>query len=129
MVAELHGRHCTMSIAAPAPGVVLVRITGTDTGELGDEPFATLAPLLTEARTALFVDAREARGPSVDVGDAWAQWLARHRGRLQTTMLAGSPLVAATARFVRRFAEVDLRLTIDAEVFERALAEASTPRR
>jgi len=53
---------------AAALAVILITIEGTDVGELGEAPFHTLMPLLeTGGSVELFIDARNARGPSIDV--------------------------------------------------------------
>lgn len=125
---RLEAVHCTMTIGEPAPGVVLVTIEGTDIGDLGDAPFRALAPMFTsDRRVELFVDARRARGPSIDVSNDWALWLARHRhGLRHVSMLTASRFVQLTADFVRRFADLGERMRIytDPAVFEGALSNA-----
>jgi hypothetical protein len=134
--ARLEGRHCTMTIGAPEHGVVLVVIEGTDVGDLGSAPFAALDPLVDAAgrRVELFVDARAARGPSIDVSTEWALWLGKNRDRFRhVSMLTASRFVHVTADFVRRFAELGdlMRIYTDPSVFEgalsNALANARTP--
>ncbi|HLU66053.1 MAG TPA: hypothetical protein VKZ63_07245 [Kofleriaceae bacterium] len=125
---RLEGLHCTMTIDAPAPGVVLVVIEGTDVGDLGDAPFRALAPLCAGDRPIeLFIDARAARGPSIDVSNDWALWLARHRERLRhASMLTASRFVQLTADFVRSFADLGdlMRIYTEPAVFEGALSNA-----
>lgn len=128
---ELEGAHCTMRIERVATGVILLTITGRDAGELGDAPFRALDRLTEGAqRVAIFVDAREGSGATIDVSGAWAQWFTRNRARLTgVTMLTGSRLVSLTADFVRRFAALDdtMRVTGDAAAFEAALAAHRAP--
>lgn len=125
---RLEGVNGSMRIDEPAPGVVLVVIEGTDIGELGDAPFRVLAPLLEGDRPVeMFIDARDARGPSIDVSNDWALWLARHRDRLRhVSMLTANRFVQLTADFVRRFADLGdlMRLYTDPAVFEGALSNA-----
>jgi hypothetical protein len=125
---RLEGLHCAMLIKAPAPGVVVITIEGTDVGELGDAPFRALEPLLLAGgRTELFVDAQKARGPSIDVSGEWAQWLSRHRSRLlHVSMLTGSRFVQLSADFVRSFAGLGdiMRLYGDDRAFEGAVSNA-----
>lgn len=125
---RLEGLHCTMTIEAPAPGVVLVTIVGTDIGELGDAPFRALSQMCTgKRRLELFIDARRALGPSIDVSNDWALWLARHRSELRhASMLTASRFVQLTADFVRRFADLGdvMRLYTEPAVFEGALSNA-----
>ena len=75
----------------------------------------------------LFVDARGARGPSVDVSTEWALWLGSNRERLRhVSMLTASRFVHVTADFVRRFADLGdvMRIYTDPSVFEGALSNA-----
>jgi len=125
---RLEGVHCTITVDAPASSVVLVIIEGTDVGELGDAPFqAVEARLTSDRKVELFIDARRARGPSIDVSNEWAQWLARHRDALlHASMLTGNRLVGVTADFVRRFADLGdlMRIYDDPSVFDGALWDA-----
>jgi hypothetical protein len=125
---RLEAQHCTMTIEEPAPGVVVVVIEGTDIGDLGDAPFRILAPMIASDRQVeLFIDARRARGPSIDVSGDWALWLTRHRGELRhVSMLTANRFVQLTADFVRRFAELGERMRIYTEpaAFEGALSNA-----
>lgn len=125
---RLEGVHCTMSIEGPAPGVVLLTIEGTDVGDLGAAPFEALEPLLAGDRPVeLFIDARGARGVTIDVSNEWALWLSRQRQRLlHVSMLSASRFVQLTADFVRRFADLGerMRLYTEPAVFEGALSNA-----
>lgn len=125
---RLEGIHCTMVIKVPAPAVVVISIEGTDVGELGEAPFHALAPLFgAGTRIELFIDARNARGPSVDVSSEWARWLLAHRPRLlHVSMLTGSRFVQLSAALVRSFADLGetMRVYTDDRVFEGALSNA-----
>jgi hypothetical protein len=119
--------NCTMIIEELAPSVVLMVIEGIDVGQLGEAPFRTRAQLLADRRVELFIDARHARGPSMDVSGDWAVWLGRHRNELRhVSMLTGSRFVQLTADFVRRFAELGdvMRIYTDPSAFEDALSAA-----
>lgn len=125
---RLEGLHCAITIESPAPGVIVITIAGTDVGELGQRPFLALAPLLLQSdRTELFIDARRARGPSIDVSSDWAQWLSVNRAKLiHVSMLTASRFVQLSAGFVRTFADLEdlMRLYADDRVFEGALSNA-----
>lgn len=125
---RLEGLHCTMTIDAPAPGVVLLIIEGTDVGDLGGAPFEALEPLLDGDRPVeLFIDASRARGATIDVSNDWALWLARQKHRLlHASMLSSSRFVQLTADFVRRFAELGdlMRIYTDPAAFDGALSNA-----
>ncbi|HEY6725005.1 MAG TPA: hypothetical protein VI197_13300 [Polyangiaceae bacterium] len=125
---RLEGIHCSMVFRVPAPAVVVISIEGTDVGELGEAPFQTLMPLLIDdTRIELFIDARNARGPSVDVSSDWARWLLAHRAQLlHVSMLTGSRFVQLSAALVRSFADLGetMRVYTDDRVFEGALSNA-----
>jgi hypothetical protein len=72
----------------------------------------------------LFVDARAASGPSVDVSSRWAHWLREHEQRIdRLMMLPGSRFVELTAAFVRDFSGLHDRMQIvnDAATFDEVL--------
>jgi hypothetical protein len=119
------GVHCTMAISRPTERAIVIHIAGTDIGELGRRPFAAVDELLKlHTPVELFIDARDARGPSVDVSAQWAAWLREHRERFEhVNMLTRSRFVQLTADFVQRFAELGDRMRIftDASSFDAAL--------
>lgn len=118
-----------MEIERPAAGIVLLTISGSDTGELGDAAFQAIEPDFADGRQIeLFIDARETRAASMGVSEDWALWLRKHRtGLRQITMLTGSRLVQVTAEFVRRFNAMGdrMRITGDPGAFELALCLAA----
>ena len=122
------GVHCSIVLERPAESVILLRISGTDTGELGDAPMQGLNEWLgSGGPVKLFIDARAVRGASIDVSSEWASWLNEHRGDLESiTMLTGSKLIQITAEFVRRFAELNGKMWVctEAAVFDMALEQA-----
>jgi len=123
------GIHTWARIRELANAALLIRIGGRDVGELGERPMAALASMLPVDRTVeLFIDAREALGPSTDVSAAWAKWLAEHRLAFHRIhMLTGSPFVELTAGFVRKYAALEDRMRIytEAAVFDAARDAAS----
>jgi hypothetical protein len=125
---RFEGVHCTLEVSRPRDRVVVVTITGTDVGELGDVPFKELEPDLADARPLeLFIDTRDTRGASIGVSQDWAMWLQRNRERfVRVTMLPGSRYIQVTADFVRRFADLGdcMYITTDTRAFDSALAAA-----
>jgi hypothetical protein len=124
---ELQGLNTSLTVKRLGPAVVLVTIWGSDAGELGDRPFQALDAQLTKGSFSLFIDARKTKGASVDVSNAWARWLRKHRDDLaRIHMLTGSRYVQMTADFVRRFAELGdaMFLYTEATAFDEALARA-----
>jgi hypothetical protein len=122
------GVHCTLHIECVAPQVIVMTIAGSDIGEFGDAPMLALqAWLQPGSEIELYIDARAARGATVDVSSEWGRWLARNKSALhRVTMLTGSRFVQITAEFVRRFADLGgiMRICTEAAVFDEALSEA-----
>lgn len=133
-VVRFEGLHCTMEIRRPRRGLVLLGISGLDTGELGRAPFEELEADVGPGRSVeLFIDARHTRAASVQVSNDWALWLRRHQASFRRiTMLTGSRYIRMTASFVRRFNEMGdlMRITTDDAAFDDALrhAEQRCPR-
>jgi hypothetical protein len=122
------GLHSTMTLDRPRPHIVTLVIIGRDVGEHGDAPLRVLDDELCGGAFALFIDARDTRGASVDVSNIWAQWLRRNRDQLhEIHMLTGSRFVQLTADFVRRFAELGdtMRIYTDGAAFDEALQLAT----
>jgi hypothetical protein len=96
------GVHCAFVIERPAPAVLVLRISGTDVGELGDAPMRGLDDHLAGASPAVIH--RRTRDPR--------------------------RFIALTADFVRRFAELEgvMRIYTDSSAFDAALNEAAAPR-
>jgi hypothetical protein len=121
------GVHCTLVIRQPAESIVILTISGSDTGEFGDAPMQALNEWLDGGIPVhLFVDAREVRGASIEVSGEWAQWMGTHRSDLRSIhMLPGSRLVQVTADFVRRFANLEgiMKVYTEPGEFDSALAE------
>jgi hypothetical protein len=113
----------------PTPGVVVLRISGTDVGEFGDTPMQVLNEWLADSGPVeFFIDARDVRGASIEVSGEWAQWLSRQKSKWRTvTMLTGSRFIQVTAEFVRRFSDLEgiMRICTEPEVFETALHEST----
>ena len=96
------------------PGVVVLKISGTDVGEFGDRPMRELQNCVQDEEPVhLFIDARDVRGASMDVSGDWAEWLRAHHTYFQNiSMLTGSRYVEITADFVRRFAALESKMRI-----------------
>jgi hypothetical protein len=128
---ELDGLNTSMTISRRAAAVLVVTISGRDVGELGDSPFAELDKQLAKGSFALFIDARNTQGASVDVSNLWARWLRNHRDDLiRIHMLTGTRFVQITADFVRRWADLGDTMVVYTEpsVFDEVLAGVLHPR-
>lgn len=103
---EYEGVHCNVAIRRPAPGVAVVVLSGSDTGEFGDLALRELQRDLTRFNSIeLFIDARAVRGASIEVSAEWALWMrARRQAFERINMLTGTRYIQITAAFVRRFA-------------------------
>lgn len=127
---RLENEHGSITVTRPATGVVLVEFTGQDAGQFDVAPFVLLdKQLASRSQTALFIDARQARGASIDVSGAWAQYLAKNKDRFScVSMLTGSRFIQLSAEFVKRFAEMGdlMRLYTDPAAFDEALEEATS---
>jgi len=127
-ILEFEGVHCRLLIKKLPNAVLLIRISGTDTGEFGDAPMHALNQWLADdGPVKLFIDARDVRGASIDVSSEWAAWLNNHKDSLiDVTMLTGSRLIRITADFVRRYAGLDglMWICTEAAVFDLALSQA-----
>jgi hypothetical protein len=125
---RFEGVHCSIALERVATSVVLLRISGTDTGELGDAPMQALNGWLAGPEPVkFFIDARAVRGASIDVSSEWAAWLNAHRAQLRSvTMLTGSTFIHITAEFVRRFADLNgiMWICTAPAVFDLALEQA-----
>ena len=129
------GIHCGLAIERLAEGLVVIKLSGYDAGELGDIPMQELGKdIAGEMLVELFIDAREVKGASLEVSSAWSQWLGLHRDRFEhISMLTGSPFIQLTAHFVRQYADLGevMRIYTDPAAFDRAVSDsiARRPRR
>jgi hypothetical protein len=125
---DFDGVHCKVTLQQPAKAVVLLKISGTDTGELGDAPMRILEEWLADSVPVdLFIDARNVRTASIDVSSEWAAWLNAHKVQLKSvTMLTGSRFIQITAEFVRRFAGLNGMMWVctEPDVFDLAVTQA-----
>lgn len=123
------GARCTVTLDQLSATVIVMRLSGTDTGELRDAPMRALdAYMAGDNATELFIDARSVRGASIDVSNDWAAWFTANRERFKSiTMLTGSKLIQITAEFVRRFAGLHGTMWVCTEphVFDLALEQAA----
>ena len=122
---EYKGISGTMSIRRPALAVVLVEFSGHDAGDFGAAPFREIEKdIAAYGSVALFIDARNGKGASIDVSGEWAVWLKSRAAALREIhMLTGSRFIRLSADFVRRFAELGeaMRLYTDGAAFDDAL--------
>lgn len=122
---ELEGVCCAMQLHSPAPNIVVLTISGHDTGEFGPLPRQQLELYFASNQLIeLFIDARETKGASIDVSCEWAIWLSANRRHFsKINMLTGGRYIEITANFVRKFSNLEgmMRLYSEESAFEEAL--------
>lgn len=115
----------TLSIDTPAPGIVVLTVSGHDIGQFGSEPIKRLeSGLADDENFELYIDARRSQGVSVEVSSEWALWLGANQSRFERIhMLTGSRFIQITAEFVRRFSRLQgiMRIYSNADAFDEAL--------
>ena len=112
---ELRTDTCTIRIVRTGPRDIAIEFEGHDTGTFGELPMRCVEAFLPPDGTAtLTIDARRARGATMDVGEAWARWLSARRDRLESVrMHVASAYMRVIADFVRRFAGLESLMRID----------------
>ncbi|KAA6461968.1 hypothetical protein DYQ86_10050 [Acidobacteria bacterium AB60] len=126
--ARFEGAHCSVVLEMISPQLIVMQLSGTDTGELRDGPMRKLDEWLSNAEfVQFFIDARRVKGASIDVSSDWAAWFTANRARFKSiTMLTGNKFIQITAEFVRRFAGLNgiMWVCTEPEVFDLALQQA-----
>lgn len=125
---SFEGAHFAVVLEQLSESLIVMRLSGTDTGELLDAPIRQLDEWLVGLKAVeFFIDARDVRGASIDVSSGWAAWLTANRAQFKTiTMLTGTKFIQITAEFVRRFAGLNgiMWVCTDPKVFDLALEQA-----
>ena len=125
---SFEGAHFAVELEQISESLIVMRLRGTDTGELLDAPIRTLDEwLIGVDAVELFIDARNVRGASIDVSSEWSAWFTANRAQFKSiTMLTGSKFIQITAEFVRRFAGLNgiMWVCTEPEVFDLALEQA-----
>jgi hypothetical protein len=112
---ELRSGACTMRIERHSETELRLVIEGHDVGEFGDLPMRCIEAFMPARGTVgLTIDARRARGATLQVSNDWARWLGEHRHRFDAvTMQVASAYVRVIADFVRRFAGLESLMRIE----------------
>jgi hypothetical protein len=126
---KLSAGDCSFVFARVRPGVLLVTISGYDTGQFGT---STLDEIRTEIQRdgplELFVDTREAFGAAVSVSDEWTRFFTANRERLKrVSVLVGSKAVYVTVAIAQHLSRTGSLIQIysDPELFESRVAAAA----
>lgn len=119
---------CTFAFTRPKPGVLVVRIEGTDKGRLGTAPIDRVREEIGRfGALDLFIDARAAGVASLEVSDAWTAFFQANAGGLKrVTILAVSQFVHLTVSVAKLFSRTGelIQIYSDPALFEAAVAEA-----
>lgn len=125
---SFEGAHFAVELEQLSETLIVMRLRGTDTGELLDAAIKVLDEWLVGVNAVeFFIDARNVRGATIDVSSEWAAWFTENRSHFKTiTMLTGSKFIQITAEFVRRFAGLNGMMWVCTEpkVFDLALEQA-----
>ncbi|HYE98365.1 MAG TPA: hypothetical protein VEJ18_05605 [Planctomycetota bacterium] len=126
--ARLSDGGCTFTFERPRPGVLVVRIAGTDKGLLGTAPIDHVRQEIGRfGQLDLFIDARDAGVASLDVSDAWTAFFHANAGGLRrVSILAVSQFVHLTVSVAKLFSRTGelIQIYSDAALFEAALDAA-----
>jgi hypothetical protein len=122
----------TTVVTQVAPSVLLLTLTGHDTGGFGDLVFDELARhIARHGRIEIFVDTRDAFNATTTVSSQWSAWFQTHRGSLkQVSVLVTSKFVQLTAEVMKLFSRTGelMRIYTDAPAFADTIAQASGTR-
>ena len=113
---------CTFAYGRPRPGVLEIRISGTDNGQFGTATLDEIAMALTRERPLeLFVDAAEASMPAVRVSQDWTRFIALNQKDLtRVSVLVSSKSVALTMAIAQHLSNTGKLMQIysDREIYE-----------
>ncbi|HZH35378.1 MAG TPA: hypothetical protein VEX64_11085, partial [Pyrinomonadaceae bacterium] len=104
---KLSSGDCVFLFERLRPGVLLVTISGHDTGQFGTTTLDEIRAAINREETIeLFVDAREAFGASVSVSDEWTRFFSTNRSNLSRVhILAGSKMVHLTVSIAQHLSQ------------------------
>ena len=129
---RLSDGQCAFTFTRPRPGVLLLRIEGTDRGRLGTAPIDHVREEIGRfGLLDLFIDARSAGVASMEVSDAWTAFFHANAGGLRrVSILAVSQFVHLTVSVAKLFSRTGelIQIYSDAALFEAALAAAARAR-
>lgn len=113
---------CTFTYRRLRPGALLVTITGHDVGQFGTATLDEIRlELLRHRPLELFVDAREALGPSVSVSSEWTRFFSLNQDQLRrVSILVGSKVVELTIAIAQHLSRTGnlMQIYTDPEIFQ-----------
>ena len=123
---------CGFVYGRPAPGVILLTISGNDRGQFGT---ATVDEVAAEFGRSpqplkLFVDTREATGPTREVMETWTTWFAANHSRLNRVVILVPPesqLLHLTVSIAQHLSRTHglIRICATLDDFQTALGKAA----
>lgn len=124
---KLSAGRCTFTFTRPAPGVLEVRIEGTDKGQFGSAALDEIAlAIVRERPIELFIDASKASMPTVPVSTQWTRFMKLNRKDLKrVSVLVSSKSVELTIAISKHLSETGNLIQIYSDP---ALFEARKPR-
>jgi hypothetical protein len=113
---------CSFTFERLRPGVLEIRIVGTDNGQFGTAPLDEIATnLVRERPLELFVDAAEASMPAVKVSQEWTRFIALNQKDLtRVSVLVSSKSVALTMAIAQHLSNTGKLMQIysDRDLYE-----------
>jgi hypothetical protein len=122
---------CEFRFQRPRPGVLQAIIMGADSGQFGTAALDEIRAEIGRQRPVeLFVDARKASGPTVEVSEEWTGFFTRHRSDLSRVhVLVGSKALNLTIEIARHLSRTGSLIQIysDPDIFEARLSQSPRP--
>src|SRR5436190_3999158 len=113
---------CSFTYERPRPGVLEIRIAGTDSGQFGTAAVDEISNRLRRERPLeLFVDAAEASMPAVKVSQDWTRFIALNQKDLKrVSVLVSSKSVALTMAIAQHLSNTGTLMQIysDRDLYE-----------
>ncbi len=112
------------------PGVLLVTITGNDTGQFGTASLDEIRlEMQRHASLELFVDARDAVGVALSVSEEWTRFFSMNRTRLtRVSVLVSSKVVSLTVAIAQHLSRTGnlIQIYSDPETFNARVAAGTS---
>jgi len=119
---KLSAGRCTFTFMRLAPGVLDVRIEGTDKGQFGTAALDEIAVAIVRERPIeIFVDASQASMPAVAVSQEWTRFFKLNRKDLKrVSILVSSRSVKLTMEIAKHLSETGnlIQIYSDQTLFE-----------
>jgi hypothetical protein len=127
----LKDERCSFALRELRPGVMLMQISGHDTGQLGSAPMDELGGYLRRhAPVELFVALGEegTTYPNLSVQEAWTEWFNLNRSGLKrVNILARGKYLHITTEVMKLFSRTGelVHVHVDSKPFEEAVARSA----